>query len=181
MDVAAPGLDIYSTLPNHANYFQQHNGDPLNYGSLWGTSMSAPFVSGLAALVWSTSYGTSAAAVRSRIESTADPVTGTGTYWQKGRINAYKAVAPSGAFLITTDTATQVNTNSAILNGIINGLGTASLTDVSFIWGPTFGGPYPNTTLTQSLSAPGPFSFALSGLAPGSTFYFKAKARSLSR
>jgi len=39
--VAAPGVDIYSTLPNNT------------YGNMSGTSMAAPFVSGLAGLIWS--------------------------------------------------------------------------------------------------------------------------------
>ena len=91
VDVAAPGVDIYSTLPNHQNAI-----GPQNYGNLSGTSMATPFVAGLAGLVWSTqSYGTSNTSVRNRIESNADKITGTGTYWQYGRINAYKAVAPA--------------------------------------------------------------------------------------
>jgi hypothetical protein len=56
--------------------------------------MATPYVAGLAGLVWATPYGTSNTNVRNRIQSTADQITGTGTYWQYGRINAYKAVAP---------------------------------------------------------------------------------------
>src|SRR5262249_34917336 len=59
-----------------------------------GTSMAAPVVSGLAALVWSTPAGTSAASVVQRIESTADPIAGTGTFWVYGRVNLAAAVAP---------------------------------------------------------------------------------------
>jgi len=88
VDVAAPGVSIYSTLPNHPYQL----GTTLNYGSLSGTSMAAPHVAGLAGLVWATPYGTSNASVRNRIESTADAIPGTGTYWQYGRINAYRAV-----------------------------------------------------------------------------------------
>lgn len=87
VDVAAPGVSIYSTMPNHTNSI-----GPTNYGSLSGTSMATPHVAGLAGLIWSTGYGTSNTSVRSRIESTADAIAGTGTYWQYGRINAYEAV-----------------------------------------------------------------------------------------
>ncbi len=92
VDVAAPGVDIFSTLPNHKNYISRTYGKSLNYDYLSGTSMATPHVAGLAALVWATGYGTSNASVRNRIESTADKIPGTGTYWTYGRINAYNAV-----------------------------------------------------------------------------------------
>lgn len=89
VDVAAPGVNIFSTLPNHSNKI-----GGLNYGSLSGTSMATPHVAGLAGLVWATSYGTSNTNVRNRIENNCDAIAGTGSYWQYGRINAFRAVAP---------------------------------------------------------------------------------------
>jgi len=87
VDVAAPGVSIYSTtLP------YKYRGKIVHYGYKSGTSMSAPHVAGLAGLVWSTSYGTSNVNVRNRIESTADAIPDTGSLW--GRVNAYKAVTP---------------------------------------------------------------------------------------
>lgn len=81
VDIAAPGVDVGSTYINS------------QYVYMSGTSMASPHVSALAALVWSSSYGTSASAVRSRIISTADSgTTGFGTTPIK-RINARKAVA----------------------------------------------------------------------------------------
>lgn len=80
VDVAAPGVDIYSTVPG-------------GYASWGGTSMASPHVAGLAGLVWATEYGSSNAEVRQRIESTADPV---GSFVYYGRINAYEAVRPAG-------------------------------------------------------------------------------------
>ncbi len=91
VDMAAPGVGIYSTLPNHPSVIDNYLGI-AGYGTLDGTSMATPHVSGVAALVWASKYGTSNLAVRSRIEDTADRIQGTGTYWAHGRANAYNAV-----------------------------------------------------------------------------------------
>lgn len=82
VELAAPGVDIYST-----DYIG-------GYEYLTGTSMAAPVVSGVAALVWTTSWGTSATSVMARIKATADAITGTGTLWEAGRVNANAAVQP---------------------------------------------------------------------------------------
>lgn len=85
--MAAPGVEIFSTLPNHPTSMEQ-----MDYGYLSGTSMATAFVTGLAGLVWTTGYGTDNARVREQIESTCEPISGTGIYWKYGRINAYNAV-----------------------------------------------------------------------------------------
>ncbi|MBI4036573.1 S8 family serine peptidase [Candidatus Daviesbacteria bacterium] len=90
VDVAAPGQDIFSTFPNHPYKINKS----LNYDFGSGTSMATPFASAVAALIWSTPYGTSASSVRTRLELTADKIPGTGNYWSSGRINAANAVAP---------------------------------------------------------------------------------------
>jgi thermitase len=56
--------------------------------------MAAPHVSGLAALLWATGKYASPLQVSSKIFNTADSITGTGVYWQYGRINALKALLP---------------------------------------------------------------------------------------
>lgn len=91
VDVAAPGANIFSTFPTHPYSINK----ALGYDFASGTSMATPFTAGVAALIWSTPYGTSNSAVRARLESTADRITGTGTYWSAGRINAGKAVLPT--------------------------------------------------------------------------------------
>lgn len=93
VDVAAPGVSIYSTLPNHPTRLS-NSGYQQNYDYLSGTSMAAPMTSAVAALIWSTAYGPSGSAVRSRLESTADRISGTGNYWAYGRVNANRAVSP---------------------------------------------------------------------------------------
>jgi thermitase len=92
VSVAAPGQDIYSTLPTKNYAMQNIETLKLNYDYLSGTSMAAPIVSGIAALVWASPYGTSNTAVIQRIETTVDKIAGTGTDWQYGRVNAAKAV-----------------------------------------------------------------------------------------
>ena len=80
VDVAAPGMSIYSTYKGNT------------YSTLSGTSMASPYVAGLAGLVWSSGLCTTNSCVRSKIESTADQIIGTGSNWSKGRVNAFKAV-----------------------------------------------------------------------------------------
>lgn len=92
VNVAAPGDMIYSTLPTHAYVMQTQVSLALNYDYLSGTSMATPIVSGIAALIWTSPQGTSASNVVKRITDTADKITGTGQYWESGRVNAAKAV-----------------------------------------------------------------------------------------
>src|SRR3990170_1352443 len=91
VDVAAPGVNIYSTFPNHP--YQINKALSYDFGS--GTSMATPHVAGLAALVWATGICSTNTCVRAEIENNADAISGTGTYWTYGRINAYKSVGGS--------------------------------------------------------------------------------------
>lgn len=86
VDVAAPGVGIYSTWKGNS------------YKNASGTSMATPHVAGLAALVWPTVYGGSNGNVRKQIEATADRISGTGKYWTYGRINALSAVITPGVY-----------------------------------------------------------------------------------
>ena len=76
---------------------------------------------------------------------------------------------------VETDNATNINTNSARLNGELASLGTASSVNVSFEYGAATGS-YAQTTADQAMLSTGAFSADLSGLAPGATYYYRAKA-----
>lgn len=92
VDVAAPGVSVYSTFPTYPSTLGVQNGRSVGYDIESGTSMASPIVAATAALVWSTAAGTSNTAVRAKVESTAKPINGTGTYWKYGRVDACKAV-----------------------------------------------------------------------------------------
>ena len=77
--VAAPGENIYSTLPDNS------------YGGLSGTSMAAPHVSGLAALILARHPEFTNQDIESIIRNTATPIV-TDQYVGAGRINAYQAL-----------------------------------------------------------------------------------------
>jgi subtilisin family serine protease len=81
VSVAAPGVDIWSTLPNN------------NYGPRQGTSLAAPFVSGIAALVYSLDRSLTPAEVKHRIMSTTEPTPSVvNKVRSSGRVNAYNAL-----------------------------------------------------------------------------------------
>ena len=94
VDVTAPGVNVYSTFPNHPFYLAKPNNRSLNYDVGNGTSMSAPIVAGVVALAWSRNPSATHTSIRAKVESTADKISGTGTYWAHGRVNAFKAVSP---------------------------------------------------------------------------------------
>ena len=89
--VAAPGSSIYSTYWNGSS----------TYAHMSGTSMSAPHVAGLAALLFSQDGTRSNATVRALIEETADDLGDAGwdQYYGYGRINAYRALGRVSAVI----------------------------------------------------------------------------------
>lgn len=89
--VAAPGVSILSTVPTYPTT----NG-LLNYGTLSGTSMSAPFVAALGGMIFTASPGITAAAARMRVEASADNTNAggaSGSYLGYGRVNFARAVS----------------------------------------------------------------------------------------
>jgi subtilisin family serine protease len=81
VDVAAPGENIYSTLPNG------------KYGYMTGTSQATAFVSGIAALLLSRNPSLTPVELKKIILDSVDRFpTLTGKVATSGRVNAYKAL-----------------------------------------------------------------------------------------
>ena len=115
VEIAAPGVDVWSTVPGNA------------YGSLSGTSMATPHVSGVAAMVMS-EKGTDAAQTRNILKSAGEG---------DGGCNGVKVVNLAGAVAGTTSeppppaspggitgTVTDGRTKSAISSAVVD-CGTA--------------------------------------------------------
>jgi serine protease len=90
VDVAAPGQWVMTVLPGSASRAE-------NYGSVSGTSMAAPLVSGVAALVLSQEPSLTASQLRVRLRTTARPFPAACAGCGTGIVNARAATAPPGA------------------------------------------------------------------------------------
>ncbi len=81
VDLAAPGVGIYSTLPGGG------------YGSYSGSSMAAPHVAGVAALAWSVDLNATVERVRGAILDGVDPLGSlAGKVAAEGRLNAHRTL-----------------------------------------------------------------------------------------
>jgi subtilisin family serine protease len=85
VDVAAPGTAIQSTYKNGT------------YATLSGTSMAAPHVTGVAALLAAAKPGITVAETRAAILGTATPLASLAGKVATGRLNAFAALASLGA------------------------------------------------------------------------------------
>ena len=80
VDLAAPGQSIVNL---------KMGGGTVTFS---GSSMAAPLVAGAMTLTWSKRLTATNATIINRVLSTCDPITGTGTSFQWGRLNLYRAV-----------------------------------------------------------------------------------------
>jgi subtilisin len=166
VELAAPGEDVYSTVPG-------------GYETFSGTSMATPHVAGAGGQVMAN--GESNTEARSTLQSTAEDI-GLGDNEQGyGLLDAEAAVLGGGddggdaSLAVSTGDATDVTDSSATLNGSLDDLGGASSAEVYFEYGES-GTSLDSTTGTQTLFSTGSFSAEVSGLNSGTDYDFRAVA-----
>jgi thermitase len=94
VDVAAPGVNVYTTMPTYHVSMNDDYDWAENYSYVNGTSFSCPMAAGVAALIWSSHPNITSAQVKYQLERNCDDIGATGfdIYYGNGRINAQKAV-----------------------------------------------------------------------------------------
>ena len=127
VDLAAPGVNVYSTYPTYAA-----SSTTLNYASLSGTSMAAPYVAALGGLLAAVNPGLSPDSLAQRLQQTAVSTAADGgwnTYLGYGIINARRAVTAVFRSASTGSIVGQVVGSDGLpLTGVVLSAGSVSVT-----------------------------------------------------
>ncbi len=173
IDLAAPGLDVLTTLTDD------------RYGYASGTSLAAPHVSAAAAVVIASGV-TDRQEVRQRLTEAADDIGLSDDQQGAGRLNVANAVESDSeddeedetiaeSVAVTTEAATDITGSSATLNGTLTELSGLDSVEVSFEYGTADDG-LTESTASQTLSSTGEFSETVEDLAAGTVYEFRAVA-----
>ena len=178
VDLAAPGVNIYSTVPGNS------------YASYSGTSMATPHIAGICALISAHNSSLTNLQVKARLFSTVDALDSlSGKMITGGRANVYKAITaevdttPPAAInnLAVSGEATYKSvTLTWTATGDDNHTGTANNYDLRYATTLIDENNYSSATSVSGL--PGPKAsgstetYNVSGLDPNTTYYFAIKA-----
>ncbi|HYG20599.1 MAG TPA: S8 family serine peptidase [Ohtaekwangia sp.] len=189
VDIAAPGGEtntvaqegVLSTLANN------------QYGFFQGTSMACPHVSGLAALIISKfggpGSGLTPAMVRARITETSDDIDAADPSFAgllgEGRINAFAALQEDDA--TPPEAVTDLSADAGITSVTLTwtapadaGSGSASTYDIRYSTSPITEDNLDEATAVANPPSPAAAgtaqSFTVTGLTPGTTYFFAIKA-----
>ncbi len=184
VDIAAPGSSVLSTFPGNT------------YGSISGTSMACPHVSGAAALIVSEfgGDGYSPDLVRARLEGIADDIDDSNPSYVgllgSGRLNAYSSlledtgVAPDAIEDLATGAVSGVSAELTwTATGSNGSTGTASSYDLRFSTSTINEDNF--SSATEVIGEPGPSGvgsteeYLLENLDPITTYYVAIKATNL--
>ncbi|MBO9129210.1 S8 family serine peptidase [Bacillus sp. 165] len=114
-DVVAPGVAIFSTIPEYINSPQEGVDYTNAYARLQGTSMATPHVAGVAALILQSHPGYTPFDVKAALMNTSVDLKGNNSVFEQGagRIDAYNAVHTDIAIKVM-DTTENVENNQIV-------------------------------------------------------------------
>ncbi|WP_057913714.1 S8 family serine peptidase [Peribacillus muralis] len=114
-DVVAPGVAIFSTIPEYMNSPQDGVDYTKAYARQQGTSMATPHVAGVAALILQSHPGYSPFDVKAALMNTAVDLKGDNSVYEQGagRIDAYEAVHTDISIKVM-DTSESIENNQSI-------------------------------------------------------------------
>lgn len=179
VDLAAPGAEIYSTVPTGSCPIC----DPSGYGTIGGTSMATPHVTGAVALIAAKYPDLSLAQIKQRIITGVDPLSdqakSTATNGRLNLLNILEedtvAPAPVSDLAVTGLLLTQMELTWTA-TGDDGVTGTANAYDLRFSNAPIT--PENWEDATQANGEPKPQkpgskeTFLVPGLEPNTTYYF---------
>jgi len=175
VDVAAPGVNILSTIPG-------------GYGYKSGTSMATPMVSGAVALLRSVAPAISVAQIRDLLSSSADRLPSlAGLISSGGRINVFQLLAGQDmiAPAAIADLSAGTPTSSSILlawtaTGDDGSVGRATSYDVRYSTSPIDETSFQAAARAAGAPSPSPSgspeAMEVLGLVPETTYYLAVKA-----
>jgi subtilisin family serine protease len=176
VDLAAPGVDVLSTLPGNS------------YGLLSGTSMATPHVSGVLALMKAVAPNVPLAQLKAKLLSSVDPNAAmNGKCVSNGRLNAFFTIAapdtvPPGAItdLATVDPGSNTMGLTWTATGDDGNVGTASYYEVRYSSAPIDDSNWASATRAGNEPTPqvagSPESMEVHGLNTSTFYYFALKA-----
>jgi phosphodiesterase/alkaline phosphatase D-like protein len=169
VDLAAPGVSIYSTLRGQ------------KYGYLTGGSMASAQVAGAAALILAREPSLSTAQLKDRIRKNVRPDPAlAGKVSTGGVLDVCKAISgckESSAPIVATGAASSVTQTTATVNATVNPNGQA-VSDCHFDYGVTssYGSSVPCTPHPGSGTSAVAVSASLTGLGQNTTYHFRVVA-----
>jgi len=175
VDLAAPGVDILSTLPGNA------------YGTHSGTSMATPHVSGVLGLVFGRFPGISALDAKALVLDAVDPVASLdGVVLTGGRLNAFWPIAEPDSIPpdpVSDLVAAQTGSNWVDLEWTATGddghTGQASRYEMRYSTSPIDEFNWEGATLAPGVPHPGmpgtPEQMRVQGLDFNTAYYFAVK------